>query len=50
MTGDVGLGAMTIDHEPSDGWDDNDWNDNDWRDHDRNDTGNACIGDAGVQG
>ena len=50
VTGDVGLGAITIDHEPSDGWDDNDWNDNDWRDHDRNDTGNACIGDAGVQG
>jgi phage shock protein PspC (stress-responsive transcriptional regulator) len=50
VTGDVGLGALTIDHEPSDDWDD-DWNDNDWRDHDRNDTGtNACIGDPGVQG
>jgi hypothetical protein len=40
---------MTIDHEPSDDWGD-DWNDNDWRDHDRDDTGNACIGDARVQG
>ena len=51
VTGDVGLGAITIDHEPSDGWDDDRWNDNDWRDHDRNDTGaNGCIGDPGVQG
>jgi phage shock protein PspC (stress-responsive transcriptional regulator) len=51
VTGDVGLGAITIDHEPSDGWDDERWNDNDWRDHDRNDTGaNGCIGDPGVRG
>ncbi len=51
VNGDVGLGALTIDHQPSDGWDDDHWNDNDWRNHDRSDTGdNACIGDPGVQG
>jgi len=51
VNGDVGLGALTIDHQPSDGWDDNHWNDNHWRNHDRSDTGdNACIGDPGVQG
>jgi phage shock protein PspC (stress-responsive transcriptional regulator) len=48
VKGDVGLGAVTIAHQPGDGgWD----HDNNWRNHDVDDrTGNACIGDPGAQG
>ena len=45
VQGDVGLGAVTIAHEPGQ----ESWNHGDWRNHD-NSTGNACIGDAGAQG
>jgi phage shock protein PspC (stress-responsive transcriptional regulator) len=48
VKGDVGLGAVTVAHQPGH----DDWNDdNHWRNDDDGDgTGNGCIGDAGAQG
>jgi hypothetical protein len=50
VTGDVGLGLISIDHESDDAghWR-RDWND-DRGGSDDGDSGNACIGDDGAQG
>jgi len=49
VAGDVGLGAVTIDHAPDRNWND-DWDHHDRGGSDDDDGGNACIGDPGVQG
>jgi hypothetical protein len=53
VTGDVGLGLISIDHESDEGrWDDRGgrWNHDDRRNDDGRDSGNACIGDRDAQG
>jgi hypothetical protein len=51
VTGDVGLGVIEIDHDPSNGDWEHEWRNDDSGDgHDDSFGSNACIGDRGAQG